>query len=1639
MAFQAGVGLWFAAHLVSETPIGARFGFVDTALPLRIQFETGEFLDDIDVELDDGSRILVQCKTAARVSNGDPALASTVKQLVSLLLNLRSAAPTSTRPVAAILAVPANAQGARAPAALDTLHQACRFFDAGGRWQDAFGKINQDQQGTLLVFAEHARIAWKSLASVALTDDDLADLARLFRVVRFDVEDGGSDYRDAASTLGTQLLGASQAGQIVAATLETVARRLIRSGAPATREGLITMLRSRGIEDTRRPRFENDLARLQDLSRAEANRLGRHARLPIHQDPDQDGGVPIPRECLPALAEAIEGGSLLVIGEPGAGKTGVLVTLAESLLRQKSPFVFISVDRLGGIATSDALREELGLQHHLLDVLTAWPGTAPGVLMIDALDASRGGPSERLFASLIEDGIRRLGDRWSIVASIRTFDLRNGKRFRDLVTGPPPAPAYADDDFPKVRHFRIPRLTDSEIGALAKQGLAVGELAESAPPGVAVLLRNVFNLSLAAELIKQGISPRSIHGIKTQSDLIDRYEDERLDSARLRNAVKAAVAVMVDRRRLTVLKTAVGNDAIDDVLSSGVMAPAGDRIAFAHHVLFDHAASRFFLEWDDPKRLIAQITADPSIGFLLGPSLRFAIERIWRDDEKGRPTIWQLIAEVGANTTADPVIASVALRTAAERVEGAEDVQGLCELIAQGGAGKDLGPTISRLARFVTMSMEETEQVANGAAIAWAKIAKVAVETGQQSFADGSRFILWALAERADLSDAAVASAFGEAARALLAFAWSLDRVAPVLVTNAIRFVCKSYGTDSAASRALLRRILEEPRFSKHAHEEAPWLAEGVPAIAKADPEFVAEIYAALLGRSLTDDAQTWLGGSPSRILPLSSNRAQDYEHARWHLRRAFPALLKLSPALGTQVASGASIAQAMERRSNKSPHRHDIATPLGPLQIIEDDLTLDEWREGRRRNLEPGDDILTAYAQFLREASGDEFRACVEVALVQPSASSLWARLLGVGAERLELVDDLLWPAVSQPEFLSIRGLSRDAIFYLAAIYPSREVEQRQAFESRLLDLCRPADDSTARMRATAARFLSIVSEEFLATKAILELKRDLEALGWLTGNRPLVSTSVSFRAADDIVDHILESDGVDLSHGPDQELRKSTRILEKALGSWGEDAEVESVADLWRAATDTVRAIEGLINDPLHPQSLHAAWGSVSNAVEKIAGAGKAYTPGEHGHPTVAEMLTLLDELAASPYPVAQVDSDDSGDGMMAWGNWDVRVYAASSLIDLAARFGEGQPALVGRLRPFLSDPVPAVRLQIAQSINVLVDIDRTQMWEMFEQVAGVETHPGILGFFISGPLSRLVGTDLDRCEALASAILARQSKKVSTAERQRRNTLEKAFGNLAGWLWVGHGRPVPKSWIDTWVGDITSGEPYLWQLVSDLRESLFVKWRSGDGLADHIAVQERARGVLLAVIEVACRTLNDATTTLVDGQPSAADRAAAEALYRSAESLLDLACNQLYFGSGAFRRQNEEERAGLAAPEAMREFVSEYGPILDLIAQAATPRTLHHLIELYEYVAAAAPEVVFDRIVDLLVGPAAREGYHFESLGSDVLVRLIRRYLADHRGIFEDEARRLQLVQVLELFSSAGWPEALRLLYDLPDLLR
>ena len=1627
MDFQASVGVWFSSHLVSSTPVGNRFGLGVGAFPVQLQFETGTGLDDLEIHLSDGSLILVQCKTRPGLAIGsNSAIASTLVQLASYVLaRYQSSTAVDFSLTSAVLAVSNDA-----PISLNNLNAACRMFDTNGSWAQVYPLVNQEQRGALDIFRQHINDFWFAQSGHNVTEELLALMAKMFRIVRFDLSDAGYDLRESARVVGTRLYGDENAGFAPVEALQTIVRRLMRSGAPTDSLGMLNLLRNAGYEDTQSPLFNADIARLKSKTQDEVDRLIRHSRLSI------GSGVVIPRRCLPALKDAVNSGSLLVIGEPGAGKTGVLVSLAQERLTAQLPTIFLSVDDLYGISHENDLIRALDLNSPIITVLKNWPGCQPGLIIIDALDASRGGPSEIVFSRLIANAIQAVGDRWSIVASIRTFDLRNGRRFRDAVRGTPPSGEYSEQGFDNVRHFKIPSLSDDEIEILRRICPELENLFNLAPIAFQSLLKNVFNLSIASELISGGTTTASFDNIVTQSELLEAYEDQRLPTSRLKLAVKTSVEVMVRRQRLTIKTVDVEHEALDDVLSSGVIVSSGDRIQFAHHVLFDHAAGRFYLDWDDTQSLKTQITSDPAIGLLLGPSLRFAMERVWREDSIGRLKTWELTLGITNSVGIDPVVASVALRTIAERVTKVEDVQGLCVLLANQSQAELVGPALSKISRFVSMSFADRTQIPTSTKIAWAEVAAQTANVGHRGYADSARFLLFTLSENGDFADPDFSSKFGQAARRLLNVAWEFSPPIPNLASISIRMVTKSFQSDVAASKALLNQIIQEPRFTEHAHEEAPWLAEGIKNIIDADPDFATQVYDILFERNAPSEGETLMGGNASRIMPLISNRRQDYEHARWQLTQQMSYFLSSQPKLGTVALNRAILGVSENRRSFvQRSNAKEVAFPDGTMILVmPDNLSWQEWRDvNSRHGSQAGSEILDDYVNFLRNCSYEELRTSVLALMEEVSAASLWARVFGVAAERTSVADGLLWPIACNKSILEISDIVRDAIIYLAEAYPRQSKLHKQVLHRLLIvNVSAPDADAARQWEYIAARFLSTVDYESLEP-TLQELHSELEQRGSLTGNRPVMTLQVGWGGNEDITDSLLRDDGANLVEGPDAELRRVVRPLDDLMRDNEASNSIEGIARLWVLCQEILTKISELGEDRINETVVHSSLGSISNAISKICHS-EHYQIGESGHPAIAELTQFLDVLAQSPYPRLSSEEDFS---MMGWGNWDVRVYVAQCYIQLAAMNPTNALSLRDQLLNVLDDPVPTVRLQVAQNINTLWEVDREHMWRMADKVASDEQNKGVIGYFIGGPLLRLANADSDRCAQLVSSILQRLPHE--TDEQSRRGDHHDAIACIAAHFWIGKGRNDAHDWVRNWIENLVSSEAYLWEYVSRLREGLFARFQS-DSTPEDTDIQTRARESLFDILAAANHEFELAQGILNNDSISQDERLIAEEQFKAAIKLISHGCNQLYFGSGAFKSAgNDDDLEELGNAAKMAEFLSEYEATLDQLASCGHSAVTYHLVELYEYLIPGAPELVFDKVSSLVVGSSARDGFHYESLALDCVVRIVRRYLADYRVLFDDSNERAKLVNVLELFSSVGWPDALKLLYELPDLLR
>jgi hypothetical protein len=978
--------------------------------------------------------------------------------------------------------------------------------------------------------------------------------------------------------------------------------------------------------DVGAPRYDEDVARLRAVTNAELTRLDAHGQLPLA------GGITLTRESDAPLAAAMKSGSLLVVGEPGAGKTGALVHAATSLIAEGAFVVFLSVDRFPGVAIAADLTSELRLGHDLVEVLSAAPGSQPRYLIIDALDAARGGPSEGVFATLVERAMAELDDDWTVVASIRTFDLRNGRRYRAVFAGAPADAAHADAGLASIRHFSVPRLTDADIAAAGTASAEIAALLASASPALAELLRNIFNLSLAGELLADGTDPAGFAGIASQSGLIDTYEDRRMPTTGMTQAAAEAVAAMTASRRLAVRKVDIRHGDVDQVIHAGVLATAGDLVSFAHHVLFDHVAGRFHLAWHDPDRLIAQLEGDTSAALLLAPALRFAVERIWRADGPGRPRSWDLVCGIFSAANVDPVLGNVALRILSENVGDVGDLAGLFDRVAANPDDTALTSLLNRLSRFVAMEMDASRSITPARAIAWATVAERLTKAGRLPVIDAARVLLHALFENSDLTDPALLQIFGRAARNMLEFAWSQSPRMQATSGSAIRFVGKSFASDVPASRALLDRILREPHFSLHADREAHWLTEQIMPIAAADPAFAAEVYKCIYGQMIMDTATSPFGGHRSRIMPLSSNRRQDYEHSRWHLGKSIGSFLAVSPEYGTRAVIDAVIGKA---RTQDYERDEAMVVDLGvaKVEFRGVDVEFNAWDEKDEDTPGREDDVLANFVKFLRDCGVDAFSASVAAASREYATASVWNRILGVASERVAEVGDLVWPVMAKPDLIENSDTLRDAVRFVAAAWPSRTPEEKERFEAMVLDDSRhPDEDRKKRWRRILGRILAVVPEETLSLDATRDLRRQMEKDGELEENRPVRSYFSSWGDHDDWEMEQLRRDGVDMDSGPDRSVLDASNALDAKYKATPGDSDAAALAALWSDAEALVTLVDA--NPGLHGQVDRSAWGHISNAVERVASSAN-YVPGADGLPDLDTMFAVLRRLSLSKYP--------------------------------------------------------------------------------------------------------------------------------------------------------------------------------------------------------------------------------------------------------------------------------------------------------------------------------------------------------------------------------------------------------------------
>ncbi|MFJ2008070.1 P-loop NTPase family protein [Streptomyces chartreusis] len=1550
--YQARVAAWFASQALAGAAAAGVRGLYSGAV-LEVSCETGAPVDDCCVRLADGAVLVLQAKRSITLgATKGSELAKTVGQFVQqhlwpghetdqLVLVTTSDAPaTVTKDLAGVLDLLREAPVGSSPAT----------------------GFNKKQKHAYDTFVSHVKRAWKqhTTSSTVPSDEQLRALLALCWVWVLDVEEGGAGEHNALTLLRTTVVADPDHADDAWDALLRVGTQLSKKKTGIDVAGLQRKLANKpSIQLATIREFCGDVARLAALTRQVLAQMDGE----LTAIPGPEGDVTVKRQVDEVLSVRAEQGSCLVTGEPGAGKSAALYHLAGAWDAAGRPVLFLQV---GGLASHSAghLQGEMHLEHPLLEVLGQWSPGEPGLLVLDALDAARAGAAQQLWRQLVRQVHRQL-PLWRVVASIRSWDLEHSASLGSLI----PGEALVVGDW-----------NDSEFAQIAAAVPALAELEASSEAQVKHLLRNPFNLRLAAELLLEGVQPVDLRAVGGRLDLLGRYWKQRVSGTpdgpqRLAFLAEWCQAA-AEARHLAVSAQPVlaGNTAAADVLnallSDRVLMPAAASdfgadngllglVQFSHHIMFDYALARAYFGSGNTG-LAGRLEADPDALLFAHPSVDMYLELSWR---QGPQTFWLLalrLAQQQMPRMATAAVASVVVR--------------LCR------TADDLAPLLTQL----TVGAPEAQRLAHALAVA----VSLAVKSGAVSEPE-----IWcALAERlaqqpkaavgallilvCDLAPEALPASSlarcGRAARALLTYLWTL----PVSTRTrpAITAVIQTVSGAPQETAVLLRQALLPGQLAERGHNDLLALTQDVPRLLTCLPELVDDLYVAVMSYDETSTAPTQMGSGS--VLTLMSTQQQDYGASRYQLIEHFPQLYRHS------VVRALSVLTRLSRLAAEATTDHTGKVAGRTVGVIADSSRLWDYNSHQRRDLVA---LLDAFEQTVTAATDlAQLEQLLDAVAAAPQAAAVWRRLLKAAADNALLAQLLVSPADTLVRTLSIPDLLTPLASLIGVVHPALGPEQAYKLESaiRVLKDTSPAQNAAGPVWASDPYQLLVdaLSPDHLTQT---DLAADQSPAVADTGYSDLAPAAAPVAAPPP------DSD--------DQRVQQLINQMEQFITAHREAKVLpEAITAVEPAVRDLFAAV-GSLSAPVR----HRAETVLAQAAELITRPVQAPDSSRHlAREVLLSMRAAPQQSDAPDQPFSGIIPDDPCG------------YAATGLLQLSRLPGWYTPEVQEAIRHLSGHPEPWVRICIARSVGLLAQADPETAWSLLDHFADHESDPWLLNAVLRVACLQLGDS------GKGMGLLSRVAARVEPADEP--NSVAALCAVIAGYLWVAEA--LPRAGTVLMALRARWGVRTVWaSLLHNLRE---------DGLLTHNdqAVRVRALTLIGKLAEPAVAVLEQAFAV-----PTAQLDSAGQARVKDSARLTDDIALQLCAASGATGDDGRRPTA-----QQLR-LVEEAAPVVGLLKNASVPGVTHHLIQMYVHVLDDRPEQTLLAVRDLLTAPGAPVAYSSDSLALDLCVRLVEQVLADHRELLRTQECLTAVRQICDVFVDAGWPRAHQLVFGIEQAFR
>lgn len=1629
--YECQIASYIAVKMLCGS-VGCLFEGVNGDQISSILLQAPEPVDDIVLELAGGGLIYLSAKyrrNPIALSPNNSAFVETVRAFVQQFLKIPQEAIKTSR---LVLGVPASA-GSKLVDDLRRALDAHRKDSGDDSLSHFFNRRPYGERSAFEKLLSQTEAAWKAITNENSTDCDLRSFLRLIYIELFDFETDGRMDLEAQENLRAHVAMNTDDAQIIWQTLNRIFQSADRLGTRVTAASLRVELEKMGLRIKGSATEGADTAGLRRLTQANLARLEEHRTLAFGQEANER--VHIARaEDLCALLEAVKERSILITGEPGAGKSGLVCDLVKTLETGGVPIVLLLAE--------DGLPE---FSKPLIEILPSVGKNTWGAFVTDALDSARDPGEEKKIRNFFED-LRRSAPSWRIVASVREFDLKHNTRLRDLFPGEGTA-GYSCSEFSGVAHFHVPRFTETQLDVLAGERTEIRPFLEGARNNSQSggIHRSPFHLRLAAELLRAGVSPIRLADWNSPALLMRKFWQLRVlegeGGAERTQTLRTITRTMVEARRMVVSQKLLpdGSSAlIAQLRSRGVIeAPklhagtevATDTIRFSHHLIHDYAIARSLIP-ENPDDFCTFVATTPLLAIFYRQSFTFAMEETW-DASFDRRDFWTVVTRLEAAPKVYGISRILGPAVAARRTERVDDLLPLLDKIrfSQSGDSPE-----SKALKHLIAGLQDTEEtfIVNGRE-AWCELAEqlsrhlpsmvwvedplvhllARLKMSITKFSNGNLRLL----------NTAGCKTLLHHARKKVEKSW------PYAGLRAIECVCATFKQNAAESEIALLSLLHPDRLASFPHNDLSVLADNLGPLGEGGTKVALRLFEAAFGSEPQPGQWNQMG---TAIMPMRIQSSDEWHLVRYRLADFYEHTLLEDPDLMTQAVCIAW--NSVVRRRNERREGGDHLLGTVKFRGVWCDLIQDYSHIWGRQFENDENRILTRYEALMRTwASNDEqkkLNEALDAFAKRNQGSLLWSILMELGAEYPKTLGGLLEPLLSHPIFLTHPDYSYGAIELFVALHRTSEALERERLEQLILDLPGAAIlrnetlyPTPAVLMRSQAKILGRIVTEDLLSPILVALQRELRDEGPFPANSKHKAPVVEFR--DVSAEEAIEDKGIDLTDEINAYLFKLRQKLDHLRRDPDKELSEAECDSQWHLILESRDAAVTHSGD--HPEMAKDLWGYVVGACESLVR--KSQWPNNDSRWGLLREVLLVASNDSVPSPSDESEDDD----WPSWGWPAPRIDAAQGLCWLSFRLERTDEAIEAALLRLQSDPARTVRFNLASNVHALEQAAPELLLRMVDGFLAQETSLAVLDVLLRTLNSR----PCDCMEQLLPKLGQLSERAIHGIKSRLLETLTQIF--LFHYLRTGDAqsqtiirdyisRCDEKRFADALIPQLHSCRVGGWLIAGNPTEY--------DPKAD--AARSRTWTFLLELLQTAQSKLRKHRTSWETGAKEGTDVSAAKEGTEHALHVLDAIAGQLYFGSGAFAAKNEKDEKNLS-PSQLRRYWDDSQPLFKALAEEIHPHVCHQLIETFHHLLEVAPRDVF-KLAARAIRSGSEGGYHLDHLAVEDVVRFIQRALAEYRELFQGDEDCLDaLLMILDLFVEAGWAEARKLTFRLEEIYR